>query len=116
MSNPTKQAAAENPSPPPSAAAASARRHRLAVTARTVAGTLGAYGVTVQATIVLSFMLALWGMNRAEAVVAATLASFAIFAGISMAIFHARSASRAWLWLAATSVPLAFLQWVLSPL
>lgn len=116
MSNPTKQAVAGNPSPPPSAAVASATHHRLEVTARTLAGTLGAYGVTVQVTIVLSFMLALCGMDRAEAVVAATLASFGIFAIFAMAIFHASSAGRAWGWLAAISVPLAFLQWVLSPL
>ncbi|PNU02164.1 hypothetical protein A8V01_09820 [Novosphingobium guangzhouense] len=98
------------------AAAVSARRHRRSVTARTLAGTLGAYGVTAQATIVLSFMLALCGMDRAEAVVAATLASFAIFALVSMAVFHTGSASRAWIWLVTASVPLAFLQWVLSPL
>lgn len=88
---------------------------RLAVTARTLAGTLGAYGLTAQATVVLSFVLARLGMDRAEAVIAATLASFAIFAAISMAAFHARSAIRAWTWLAATAVPLALLQWLLAP-
>lgn len=103
-------------SSPSSGVAAGARRHRLAVTARTLAGTLGAYGLTAQITVVLSFVLALAGMDRAEAVVAATLASFAVFAAISMAIFHARSAGRAWLWLAGTAAPLSLLQWVLSPL
>lgn len=116
MSSPAKQAVAGNFSPLPPAAAAGARRHRLAVATRTLAGTLGAYGLTGQATVVLSLVLALCGMDRAEAVVTATLASFAIFAGISMATFHARSAGRAWLWLAATAAPLACLQWMLSPL
>ncbi|MEE4450837.1 hypothetical protein [Novosphingobium resinovorum] len=109
-----------NPGLDPAAAPPPPYRHRLAAIARplsrTLAGTLGAYGLTAQATVVLSFLLALAGMARAEAVVAATLASFAIFAGISMATFHARSAGRAWLWLAATAVPLALLQWILSPL
>ena len=83
--------------------------------ARTLAGTLGAYGLSVQATVVLSYVLALSGMSRAEAVVAATLASYAIFASVSMAVFHARSAGRAWLWLVAAGIPLALLQWALSP-
>jgi hypothetical protein len=100
----------------PAAVAGSARRPLVGGAARTLAGTLGAYGLTVQATVVLSFVLALGGMNRAEAVIAATLASFAIFAAIAMAVFHARSASRACLWLVGTAIPLALLQWVLSPL
>lgn len=100
---------------PSSEAAGAARRHRLSVTARTLAGTLGAYGLTVQLTVVLSYLLALAGMDRVEAVTAATLASFAIFAMVSMAVFHARSAARACLWLAATALPLALMQWGLDP-
>lgn len=96
-------------------AAGSARRHRLAVAARTLAGTLGAYGLTVQITVVASLLLARIGMPRVEAVTAATLASFAVFAAISMATFHAHSPVRAWLWLAGTAVPLALLQWGLAP-
>lgn len=103
-------------SSPSSGVAAGAPRHRLAVAARTLAGTLGAYGLTAQITVVLSFVLALSGLDRAEAVVAATLASFAVFAVISMAIFHARSVGRAWLWLALAAAPLSFLQWAMSPL
>lgn len=115
MTQVAKNAAAGIAIPPPHATAGSARRHRLAVTARTLAGTLGAYGLTAQATVVLSFVLARLGMDRAEAVICATLASFAIFAALSMAIFHARSAARAWIWLAGTAVALALLQWVLAP-
>ncbi|WP_059150988.1 hypothetical protein [Novosphingobium barchaimii] len=83
--------------------------------ARILAGTLGAYGLTVQLTVVLSFLVARAGMARVEAVTAATLASFAIFAGISMAAFHTRSAARAWLWLTITAPPLAPLDWGLGP-
>lgn len=118
MTQAAKNAAAGGTIPPSASASAApggARHHRLAVAARTLAGTLGAYGLTVQVTVVLSFVLAHLGMDRAEAVVAATLASFAIFAVISMAIFHTRSAMRAWIWLAATALPLALAQWVLSP-
>jgi hypothetical protein len=85
------------------------------VTARALAGTLGAYALTVQVTVVLSFVLARAGMARVEAVTAATLASFAIFAAISMSAFHARSPLRAWLWLAVTGVPLILAGWALEP-
>lgn len=112
---PKNTAAAGQAAPPPHAAAGAARRHRISVAARTLAGTLGAYALTVQVTVVLSFLLARAGMERVEALTAATLASFAIFAGISMAVFHARSAGRAWLWLVTTAVPLALLGWGLDP-
>ncbi|TDW61444.1 hypothetical protein EDF57_1091 [Novosphingobium sp. PhB55] len=103
-------------SSPSTGAAAAARNRRMAVAARVLAGTLGAYGLTAQITVVLSFILARTGMERAEAVVAATLASFAMFAAISMAIFHARSAGWSWLWLTISTVSLCLLQWSLSPL
>lgn len=88
---------------------------RLAITARVIAGTLGAYGVTVLGAIALSLLLALAGMDRAQAVIASALASFAIFVAISVAVFHARSATRAWIALMVTAVPLALVDFFLSP-
>lgn len=90
-------------------------RARLAVTSRAIAGTLGAYGLTLLAAIALSLLLALAGMDRAQAVIASALASFAIFAAIAVAVFHAPSATRAWIWLMATAIPLALMDYVLSP-
>jgi hypothetical protein len=84
------------------------------VAARVLAGTLGAYGLTVQITVFLSLVLARIGMPRVEAVTAATLASFAFFAAISMAVFHVHGVARTWLWLIATALPLAFVNWVLG--
>lgn len=82
-----------------------ASRRRWSVTSRAVAGTLGAYGLTSLVTVVLSF--ALQGMMTAvEAVTAATLASFAVFAIVAIAVFHTRSAARAWTGLAIGAVPL----------
>lgn len=89
-------------------------RPRLAVASRTLAGTLGAYALTSLITVALSLLLARAGMARTEAVIAATLASFAVFAAIAIAVFHATSAARAWLWLLAAGVPLGVLAWVLS--
>jgi hypothetical protein len=100
--------------PPSPVAAGGARRHRSSVAARALAGTLGAYGLTVQITVFLSLALASAGMARVEAVTAATLASFAVFAVTSMTVFHAHGVARAWLWLAATALPLALVNWVLG--
>ena len=69
---------------------------RLSTPSRVLAGTLGAYGVTSLATAALSLSLVRLGTTRVEAVTAATLASFLIFAVIAMAVFHARSATRGW--------------------
>ncbi len=95
--------------------AAMGRKHRLTVTARVVAGTLGAYVLTAQITVLLSFLLMRAGMDKVEAVTAATLGSFAIFAILCMAVFHAHSVKRAWLWLVGASVPMALLIWGLGP-
>lgn len=77
--------------------------------ARALALTLGAFGLTVIITVTLSLLLASVGLNRAETVVGATLASFIIYPLIAMASFHARSALRAWCWLAGAALPLALL-------
>lgn len=112
---PKNNAATGQHVPPSPVAAGGARRHRLSAAARTLGGTLGAYVLTVEVTVILSFLLAQAGMARVEAVTAATLASFAVFAVIAMAVFHAQSTARAWLWLVGTAVPLALLGWVLGP-
>jgi len=80
-------------------------RDRWSVAARSLAGTLGAYGVTSLVTAALSLLLARIGMDRVEAVTTATLLSFAVFALIAVAAFHARSAARAWMWLIAIAGP-----------
>lgn len=90
-------------------------RNRWSVVARSLAGTLGAYGVTSLFTTALSLVLARIGVDRVEAVTAATLLSFAVFALIAMAVFHARSAARAWTWLIVASVPLGFAVLALLP-
>lgn len=92
-----------------------AARYRWSVAARTLAGTLGAYGVTALATVALSLILAAFGMNRAEAVTAATLGSYALFAVVAMTVFHAKSALRAWLGLTAAALPLMLLARLLMP-
>lgn len=94
----------------------SARVHPHLLTAvRILAVTLGAYGLTALVTMALSLALAGLGMARVEAVTAATLASFAIFACLSMMAFHARSVARIWAIFVMVSVPLALLIWLCGP-
>ncbi|WP_221889490.1 hypothetical protein [Sphingomonas sp. IC081] len=97
------------PLPDPSPA-----RRRWTVASRTLAGTLGAYGVTAIGTAALSLVLAALGMDRAEAVTAATLASYAVFAVIAIAVFHAASPARAWGGLLAAAAPLGLICWLLA--
>jgi hypothetical protein len=42
--------------------------------------------------------------SQAQALLATTMASFLVYAAIVMAVFHARSAVRAWMWLAVAAV------------
>jgi len=68
---------------------------------RVLGAVVGGYGVTSLAVACLARILP---MRPAEASIAATLASFAIYAGIIVAIFSARSVLRVWLWLGAAAL------------
>ena len=65
---------------------------RAAVAGRVVLAVGGGYGIAALATILLSLTLPL---PRAEAVTAATLASFAVMVGVVVVAFAARSLGRA---------------------
>ncbi|MBY4899215.1 DUF3649 domain-containing protein [Cupriavidus sp. AU9028] len=82
--------------------------YRLGVASRAVAGIAGGYGLAALATAWLA--VALPG-PRAEAVTAATLLSFAIYAGAVMWVFAARTAWRAWAGLAMPALALAVALW-----
>jgi len=69
------------------------RRHRLHVLARAIAAIIGGYVVTALAVACLARLLP---MRAAEASITATLASFAIYAGIIVTVFSARSILRVW--------------------
>lgn len=90
-------------------------RTRWAVTARVLAGTLGAFAHATLTTTALSLVLAALGATRADAVTIALMASSILFALTSLSVFHARDPFRAWLWLAGTALPLALLTWALLP-
>lgn len=72
-------------------------RHRLAVASRVLAAIVGGYAVAALVSGALAVVLP---MTRAEATVTATLTSFIVYAVAVMGVSAARSAVRAWLWLA----------------
>jgi len=80
---------------------------RLSVLSRVVAAFGGGYVLVSVLTVAASLVLAMMGVNKAEAVLATTIASFLIYALIIMAVFHARSATRAWIGILIATVPLA---------
>ena len=77
---------------------------RFSLALRIATGTLGAYAVTALVTVALSRLLIRCGMDAVEAVTGVTLASFALFAAVSMTVFHARSLGRTFAVLLALSI------------
>lgn len=75
------------------------------VASRATAAILGGYGflwlMTPAATLLLPRMT---DITLFDALLAVTMSSFLVWAIIAMAVFHARSALRAWAWLIAASV------------
>ena len=78
---------------------------RWSLTSRVLAATVGGYAFTSLLTLAVPLTLGVLGMNRAQALLAATTASFLVYAVIVMAVFHARSAARAWAGLVLASLP-----------
>ncbi|MFV0278474.1 MAG: hypothetical protein ACK5HY_15000 [Parahaliea sp.] len=87
-------------------------RYRVSVASRIVAAVVGGYVHTVLVAVVFSGFLSLIDvLSLANAVFATTMGSFIYYAVIVLAVFHARSATRAWLWLAGSSLVLGLLLW-----
>ncbi|WIW90361.1 hypothetical protein K3M67_20235 (plasmid) [Sphingobium sp. V4] len=76
---------------------------------RICAGVFGGYALTILLTLLVTRLLALLGLSAPEVLHATAIASFPAYAAIIMAIFHASSATRAWLWLLAAAAPAALI-------
>lgn len=81
--------------------------YRLGVAARAVAAIIGGYALSAAATAFLALLLPKLSFSRADAVTAATLLSFTIYACAVLWVFAARSAARAWLGLMLPAAALA---------
>lgn len=84
--------------------------HRLSVTSRVIAAFIGGYGVTTLAIICFSLILP---MEMAEAVYITSVLSFVLWALIIMAVFHAKTAMRAWLYLVISAAILGTASYIL---
>jgi hypothetical protein len=92
-----------------------AARRRWSIASRVLAATFGGYALTSLLTLFLPLVLATVGLGQAQTLLAATTASFLVYAAIVLAVFHARSAAQAWVWLAGTAFPLGLAVWLLLP-
>lgn len=81
-------------------------RYRLSVASRVLAGFGGGYALT---SLLVALLPILLPGNRAVILLWSTMTGFLIYAAIIMAVFHARSATRAWLWIIGASMPQAIL-------
>jgi hypothetical protein len=90
-------------------------RHRWSVASRALAAIVGGYALTSLANISVPLLLGAMDVNVPQALYAISMGSFLLYAAIVMAVFHARSAARAWLWLIGASLPLAVVACVLFP-
>ncbi|MFT4053346.1 MAG: DUF3325 domain-containing protein [Novosphingobium sp.] len=85
------------------------RSHRIAIASRILAASLGGYAVTSLVIVALGALLPIFGVARSSVILGATITSFPIWAGIVMAVFHARTARRAWAGLAIVGAPLGIM-------
>lgn len=90
-------------------------RHRWSVASRAVAAVVGGYALTSLLNTAVPLLLAAAGINLSQALLATATGSFLVYAAIIMAVFHARSAARAWAWLAVASIPQALIVILLLP-
>jgi hypothetical protein len=74
--------------------------------ARLIAAIGGGYVLASLLTADIALALRAVGSTPADAVIGSNLLSIVLYAAIVMAVFHARTATRAWLWLGITAVPL----------
>lgn len=81
-------------------------RYRLSVASRVLAGFGGGYAITSMFVAVVPMLMP---GQRAVALLWTNMFSFFLYAAIVMAVFHARSAVRAWACLLAGALPLGLL-------
>lgn len=79
--------------------------YRLSVGSRVLAAAIGGYGLVGLWCIAMQRLLASISIDPAQALLTLLLLSFLAYTAIVMAVVHARSALRAWLWLIVSALP-----------
>ncbi|MFC3443674.1 DUF3649 domain-containing protein [Sphingobium rhizovicinum] len=82
---------------------------------RIMAAVIGGYVLASALALLATLALPWLGVSTADALHAATMASFLLYAAIIMAVFHASSATRAWLGLVAVAAPAGLILWIVQP-
>lgn len=85
--------------------------YRLAVASRVVAAAIGGYALASAATVLLARV---WPGPQAQAMLWASMLSFAIYSLVVIWVFMARSATRAWIGVVSVTGVLAALAWLLQ--
>lgn len=83
-------------------------RYRLMVVSRILAAMIGGYALTAAISVLLALLLP---VSRAEATQASTMLSFIIYAVVVIWVFSTRTATRAWIGLLVTALPLGLICW-----
>ena len=87
-------------------------RYRWRVASRVLAAVVGGYALTSAVTVLLAL---LWPLPKAEAVLASSMLSFALYVGMLVWIFAARRLWVVWLGLILATAVCAGLSWLLLP-
>ena len=77
-------------------------RYRWSIGSRVLAASVGGYAFVSLLAAAAALLLP---MERFDAYLTATMSAFVVYAIVIMSVFRARSAARAWTWLAAASTP-----------
>jgi len=85
--------------------------YRWTVASRVLAAALGGYALASALTVLLALI---WPLPKSQAVLAATMLSFTLYAAAVIWVFSVRSVTRAWLGMLIPTVLVAALCWVLQ--
>ena len=87
------------------------RAYRLAVASRVIAAAFGGYALASAATVLLALV---WPGPQPQALLWASMLSFAIYSVAVIWVFVARSATRAWVGIVLITAVVAALAWLLK--
>ncbi|WP_159910704.1 DUF3649 domain-containing protein [Pantoea sp. 18069] len=93
-----------------SKAVALSRAYRLAVASRVLAAAFGGYALASAATVLLALV---WPAPQSQALLWASMLSFAIYSVAVIWVFMARTATRAWVGLVLVTAAVSALAWLL---
>ncbi|MET4576391.1 DUF3649 domain-containing protein [Ottowia thiooxydans] len=86
-----------------------AASYRLAVASRVLAAVIGGYALT---SVMVMLLSVIWPAPRAQAVMWASMLSFALYAAVTVWVFATSSATRAWVGLLTATAVVALLLWL----